>query len=52
MNRESTTKNKEPKTNRFKIADLRGFKQMWPYIRPHKFGFDIGKILILTLIHL
>ena len=35
-----------PKKNRFRMADLRGFKQMWPYLRPHKFGFAFGIILI------
>jgi len=46
MKSESTRRKEEPNKIRFKIADLRGFKQMWPYLRPHKFGFGIGIILI------
>jgi len=46
MKSESTKTKEEPKKIRFKIADLRGFKQMWPYLRPHKLGFGFGIILI------
>jgi ABC-type multidrug transport system fused ATPase/permease subunit len=46
MKSKSTIKNEEPNKNRFKITDLGGFKQMWPYLRPHKFGFGFGILLI------
>ena len=46
MKSENTKETEVPKKNRFRMADLRGFKQMWPYLRPHKFGFAFGIILI------
>jgi len=46
MKSESTKTKEEPKKIRFKITDLRGFIQMWPYLRPHKLGFGFGIILI------
>ena len=46
MKSENTRETEVPKKNRFRMADLRGFKQMWPYLRPHKFGFAFGIILI------
>ena len=46
MKSENTRETEVPKKNRFRMADLRGFKQMWPYLRPHKFGFAFGILLI------
>ena len=43
------------KKSRFKIGDLKGFSQISPYLRPHKWGFVLGIALlslsgILTLV--
>jgi ABC-type multidrug transport system fused ATPase/permease subunit len=43
------------KKSRFKLSDLKGFSQLSPYIKPHKWGFIIGIFLlslsgILTLV--
>ena len=34
------------KKSRFKLEDLRGFSQIAPYLRPHKWGFILGIILL------
>lgn len=34
------------KKSRFKLSDLKGFSQVYPYIRPHKVGFTIGIIIV------
>ena len=31
---------------RFKPSDLRGFKHITPYLKPHKWGFVIGIVLL------
>ena len=36
------------KKSRFKLSDLKGFSQLSPYIKPHKWGFIIG-IFLLSL---
>ena len=43
------------KKSRFKLGDLKGFSQIAPYLKPHKWGFIFGIILlslsgVLTLI--
>jgi len=43
------------KKSRFKLGDLKGFSQIAPYLKPHKWGFVLGIILlsmsgILTLL--
>ena len=43
------------KTSRFKLGDLKGFGQIAPYLKPHKWGFILGIVLlslsgVLTLI--
>ena len=43
------------KKSRFKLGDLKGFSQIAPYLRPHKWGFILGIILlslsgVLTLV--
>jgi len=34
------------KKSRFKIRDLKGFSQIAPYLKPHKWGFILGIILL------
>ncbi|MBM55544.1 MAG: multidrug ABC transporter ATP-binding protein [Euryarchaeota archaeon] len=34
------------KKNRFKLSDLKGFGQIAPYLKPHKWGFILGIILL------
>ena len=34
------------KKSRFKIGDLKGFSQIVPYLKPHKWGFILGIILL------
>ena len=34
------------KKSRFKIGDLKGFSQIAPYLKPHKWGFTLGIILL------
>ena len=36
------------KNSRFKLGDLKGFRQITPYLRPHKWGFIMG-IFMLSL---
>lgn len=36
------------KKSRFKLGDLKGFRQITPYLRPHKWGFIMG-IFMLSL---
>ena len=43
------------KKSRFKLGDLKGFSQIEPYLKPHKWGFILGIILlsfsgVLTLV--
>ena len=46
MNSESTTAPEKREKKRFKLSDLKGFKQMAPYLRPHRAGFTLGIFLI------
>ena len=46
MNSESTTAPEKRGKKRFKLSDLKGFKQMAPYLRPHRAGFTLGIFLI------
>jgi ABC-type multidrug transport system fused ATPase/permease subunit len=46
MNNESTTAPEKREKKRFKLSDLKGFKQMAPYLRPHRAGFTLGIFLI------
>ena len=34
------------KKSRFKLRDLKGFSQIAPYLKPHKWGFILGIILL------
>lgn len=37
---------KGKKKKRFHLSELSGFAKMWPYLKPHKFGFALGILLI------
>ena len=47
MKSKTTTTPEKKKKKRLKISDLRGFKQMAPYLKPHRMGFALGIILIM-----
>ena len=47
MKSKTTTTPENKKKKRLKISDLRGFKQMAPYLKPHRMGFALGIILIM-----
>ena len=43
------------KKSRFKLSDLKGFRKLKPYLRPHIWGFLLGIVLlsfsgVLTLV--
>ena len=47
MKSENTTTTEKKKKKRLRMSDLRGFKQMSPYLKPHRMGFAVGILLIM-----
>tara|TARA_B100000780_G_C21126715_1_gene457471 strand:+ start:3028 stop:4869 length:1842 start_codon:yes stop_codon:yes gene_type:complete len=47
MKSKNTPTPEKKKKKRLKMSDLRGFKQMAPYLKPHRVGFSVGIFLIM-----